>query len=165
VDYKFFTEKKASNFFHAIVANNTDILDPTYYNAENIEWACLILDSRIIYVNFEAFLIPMLDFANYKENPQNPSRTLKPKFTNEANTYTEIKAIADFTKGEQLFENPGYNGDHLLLYHGISLPDSYSNCYSMSLTFSERQDDPLKTRRKEFFSKYFLFDRNHIDMM
>jgi len=140
-------------------------LDPELYTAENFQWAILTLDSRLIYVDYEAFLIPMLDFANFGENQKTyPTKLFRPKFNEEYIT-TEIKAENNFARGSQILVNPGQTGDQYLLHHGISIPNSKSNCYSLSLSFSDRQDDPLKDIRKEFFSSYFLFDQNHFDMM
>lgn len=155
-------EKKARNYYHAIVANNTDIMDPEFFNEENLEWACLILDSRLIYVDYEAFLIPMLDFANYKESTQNPTKILRAKF-DESYTTTEIKAMEDVGANSQIFENLGYSNDNYLLYHGIVLKDNSHDCYSLSLSFSERQDDSLREQRRTFFGKYFLYDKSNSD--
>jgi hypothetical protein len=141
--------------------NNTQTLDPNFYNIENIEWACMILDSRIIYVNYEAFLIPMLDFANYREVTE---KALRLKF-DEAYQTTQIKADSLISKDSQVFVNLGMSNENYLLYHGIALRDNSHDCYSVSLSFSERQDDELKANRKEFFAKYFLYDKNDIDQM
>jgi hypothetical protein len=124
----------------------------------------MILDSRIMYVDFEAFLIPMVDFANYKENPKNPLRIFKAKF-DETYTTTDIKAGYDVKKGDQLFEDLGYTNDNYLVHHGIALEDNYHDCYSIQLSFSERHDDNLNEMRKEFFGHFFLYDKNHIDVM
>jgi hypothetical protein len=153
VDYKFLLEKKARYLYTAIVVNNTDTLDPEFYNKENIEWACLILDSRLIYVDFQAYLIPMLDFANYKENPINPNRFLNPKFSENS---ASIKAGYDVKKDEQLYENLKYSNDKYLLYHGITLENNYHDCYLMNRSFLSRKEDKLKQQRKSFFAKFFL---------
>lgn len=155
-------EKKARNYYHSLVANNTDVFDKEFFNEENIEWACLILDSRLIYVDYEAFLIPMLDFANYKEYSENPSRVFRAKFNSEYTT-TQIKTMQEVGANSEIFENLGYSNDNYLLYHGFVLPENSHDCYSVTLSFSERQDDNLKEQRKAFFSKYFLFDKTNSD--
>jgi hypothetical protein len=157
-------ETRARNFHHALVVNNTDVFDAEFYSEKNIEWACLILDSRLIAVNFESFLIPMLDFVNYAENSQSPERLFRPRF-NEAYTTTEVKANSLVREGDEIFENLGYNNDNYLLYHGIVLRDNSYDCYSMSLSFTERQDDNLRETRKTFFGRYFLYDKNNLDLM
>jgi hypothetical protein len=147
-----------------MVANNTNEFDQDFFNTENLEWACMILDSRLMYINYEAFLIPMLDFANYQEDEENPTRTFRPKF-DEGYSKTDIKTQGNYAKDKQVFENIGYSGDNYLLYHGISLPNNGHDCYSTSLTFSEKQEDNLREYRKAFFARYFLFDKNDIDQM
>jgi hypothetical protein len=58
------------------------------------------------------------------------------------------------------------DGDSLLIYYGTTLENNEENdCYSLSLTFTERKDDNLASQRSQFFSKYFLFDRNHFDVI
>lgn len=124
----------------------------------------MILDSRIKYVDYEAFLLPMVDFANFRENPENPSRVFKANFDS-AYTKTVINAPYDLKRDEQLFVNIGFNNDNYLLYHGFVLKDNSHDCYSTSLSFSERQDDPLREHRKVFFARYFLYDKNVQDQM
>jgi len=157
-------EKKANNYFHAIVKNNTNLFEVDFYNVENIEWACMILDSRLIYVDYEAFLIPMLDFANYAESKENPTRVFRAKF-NEEYTQTSIKSQANVEKGAELFENLGYSNENYLLYHGLAFKDNTHDCFIISLSFSGKQDDNLKEIRKTFFARYFLYDKNNDDSM
>ena len=47
----------------------------------------MILDTRLVYINFEAFLVPMLDFANFETS----SPVVKLKF-DEAYKNSEILA-------------------------------------------------------------------------
>jgi len=164
IDYKFLIEKKAKNYYHGIVANNTEQFDQDYFNEENIKWACMILDSRLMYIDYEAFLIPMLDFANYAENEQDKNKIFRAKF-NEDYTKSEVKAMKNFIRDHDVYESLGYNNDNYLIYHGIALKENFHDCYSISLTFSERQDDNLREKRITYFSKYFLYDKNDIDQM
>jgi hypothetical protein len=156
------SERKSRNIYNAIVANNTNVFDPEFYNQENIEWACLILDSRLIYIGYQAFLVPMLDFANYRENPVNPTKVLKPEFDKDN---TEIKALYDIKKSEQVYVDLGSSNNDLLLHHGITLENNYHDCYLLTLGFTSIHEDPLKNERKKFFAKFFLYDSNEVDLM
>ena len=143
-----------------MVKNNTDVLDPLFFNEENLEWACMILDSRLIYIDYEAFLVPMLDFANF--DPTLP--VFKGKF-DETYSKSEIKTTSSIREDTQIFRNIGFNNENYLLYHGLALKNNQQECFSLSLTFSERKDDSLKTNRASFFAKYFLYDKNDADLM
>jgi hypothetical protein len=105
----------------------------------------------------------MLDLANYRESTKNPLKVNKPRFNPETKV-AEIKAIDYFAENFQVFINPGLNSDHYLIYHGFVLDPNVHDCYSLTLSFMDRDDD-LKYKRKEFFSKYFLFDSNDTDEM
>jgi hypothetical protein len=144
--------------------NHTDVFDTDFWNVENFEWAILIIDSRISYVDFEGFLVPMLDLANYRESTKNPSKLFKPRFNPDTHI-AEIKAIDYSAQDFQVWTNPGLNSDHYLIYHGFVLDPNVHDCYSLTLSFSERNDDDLRFKRKQFFSKYFLFDHNDNDEM
>ena len=122
----------------------------------------MILDSRLIYVDYEAFLVPMLDFANYQENTE---KAFRAKFEEGNPESTLIKSDSSITKGSQVFLNLGYSNQNYLLYHGIALKDNSHDCYAITATFTERQEDELREQRKNFFAKYFLFDKNEIDQM
>ena len=112
----------------------------------------MILDTRAIYIDYEAFLVPMLDFENYDTN----QAVFKAKF-DEGYKVSEIRARSSVRADEQIFRNIGFNNENYLLYHGIALKDNPQDCYSLSLSFSERKDDSLKTNRAQFFARYFLF--------
>ncbi len=120
----------------------------------------MILDTRLVYINFEAFLVPMLDFANF--DTKDP--VLKPKF-DEAYEKSEIKASVSHRQDDEIFRNIGFNNENYLIYHGLALSDNAQDCYSLSLSFSDRKDDSLKKNRAAFFAKYFLYDKNEYDFM
>jgi len=164
VDYRILFEKRLRGFQSAMFDKNQSIFNSEHYNKENLEWALHILDSRLRTVNFENALIPMLDFINCKDNPKNPSKIQKIVLNAETN-HSESKAMADFAKDSQVFDSYGYNNDILLTYQGFALEDGYFDCYSFSATFSERKDDNLISKRKDFFQKFFMFDRTHIDLL
>jgi len=122
----------------------------------------LILDSRLIYINYEGFLVPMLDFANYRENTVNPTKIFNPKFSNDD---ANINSLYDLKKDDQIFIGLNISNDALLLHHGITLENNYYDCYLLNIGFTSRHEDPLKIERKNFFSKFFLYDSNHVDQM
>jgi hypothetical protein len=124
----------------------------------------MTIDSRATYIDYEAFLAPMLDIANFKESTKNPLKLNKNKFEPETNT-AEIKAIDFYSQNFQVYVNPGLNSDHYLIYHGFVLDPNVHDCYSLSLSFSDKSDDDLRDKRKQFFAKYFLFDSNENDEM
>lgn len=78
----------------------------------------------------------------------------------------EVTINKAITKGSEIKINPNLTGDNLLIYHGITLENNEEqDCLSLSLTFSERKEDPLVSKRTQFFGKYFLYDRNHFDII
>lgn len=156
-------ERKSQSLYGSLIKNNTDIFNTEVFTEENLEWGCLILDSRMIYIDYEAFLIPMLDLAHYKESEKNPSRVQKLKF--EENGESLVKSQSDFSKGQEVFENIGYNSDNYLLYKGVVLENNFHDCYALTVSFSDKSEDGLKEYKKNVFSKYFLFDSNVQDLM
>jgi len=156
------TERRSQSMY-SLVQNNTDFFNLDIFTELNLEWACFILDSRMIYIDYEAFLVPMLDFAHPKESSNNPSRVLKLKF--EENGESIVRAMTDFQKGQEVFENSGFNSDNYLLYKGAILENNFHDCYSLAASFTEKSEDGLKEFRKAVFSRYFLFDSNVSDLM
>lgn len=147
----------------SLVVNNTQIFNPEYFNESNFEWACFILDSRMIYIDYEAFLVPMLDIFQPKQSHKNPYKVLKLKFEENGNSI--VKAIDNFEKGKEVFENIGFNSDNYLLYKGLVIENNFLDCYSLSASFNDKAEDGLKDIRKAVFSRYFLFDSNVSDLM
>lgn len=85
---------------------------------------------------------------------------------NKESNKIEVKTNKFLVKNQEVKINPKLNGDYLLMYYGLTLDNNEENdCLSLSLTFSERKDDKLIAERTKFFSKYFLFDRNHFDII
>ena len=106
----------------------------------------------------------MVDFANFRENPENPSKVFRANF-DPSYSRTVITSPSDIKKDEQVYVNIGFNSDNYLLYHGFVLKDNSHDCYSVSLSFSEKNDDPLKDHKRAFFGRYFLYDKNTVDLM
>ena len=146
-----------------LVQNNTDVFNMDVFTFENLEWACFTLDSKEITIDFETFLVPMLDLVQLKESPVNPSRVLKVKF--EENGDAIVRAMADFSKGEPVFENFGLNSDDYLIHKGQVLENNFHDCYSVSASFNDKAEDGLKEYRKAVFARYFLLDSDVSDNM
>ena len=147
-----------------ILKNQGAEINADVWNEENLEWAIMIIDSRIKYIDYEAFLVPMYDIADFRESKHDPSKVTKLKFSENTN-HTIVTAIDDFKKDQEIFENVGLNSDYYLLYQGVVVEPNSNDCYSITLSFSERKDDELKYKRRDFFSKYFLYDSNESDEM
>ena len=105
----------------------------------------------------------MLDLVAIGENPKNPTKVQKISLS-ETNHSTS-NALTDFTKNSQLYDNLGLSNDVYLVHHGLVLENNFNDCYNLQLTFSERKEDSLIDKRKEFFQKFFMFDRIHVDLM
>ena len=108
-------------------------------------------------------LVPMLDLVKCKENPKNPAKTQK--ITLSPEIIVESRALSDFTKNSEVYDNYGQTNEIYLIYHGFILEDNFFDCYSFAATFTERREDPLAQKRKSFFEKFFLYDKSHIDLM
>lgn len=128
-----------------------------------MEWVFLIIDSRAKSLNYELCLVPMLDLVDIKENSKNPTKIQK--ITVSQDQLVEAKAISDFSQGEEVYDNLGLSNDIYLVYHGIVLESNFYDCYNLQLTFTERKEDNLINKRKDFFQKFFMFDKTHIDLM
>jgi hypothetical protein len=156
-------EKKSKIFQSGIFEKNVELFNPELFNKENVEWVFLIIDSRAKTINYELCLVPMIDFVSIRENPRNPSKIQKINVDN--NLRLEARAIVDFSKGEEVYDNLGLSNDLYLIYHGVVLENNFHDCYSIQVTFTERKEDSLMNKRKDFFQKFFMFDKAHIDLM
>lgn len=105
----------------------------------------------------------MIDFVAIRENPRNPTKTQK--ISLDKNQVVEARAISDFLVGEEVFDNLGLSNDNYLVYQGIILENNFHDCYNLQVTFSERKEDNLMNKRKDFFQKFFMFDKSHVDLM
>lgn len=87
-------------------------------------------------------------------------------YENEFNNNTvTVKTNSSFKKQSEVKVGSKSSGDSLLIYYGIAMDNNPHDCLSLSLTFSERKDDKLVSERSAYFGKYFLFDRNHFDLI
>lgn len=150
-------------FQSALFEKHPDLFNPEVFNAENIEWIFHIIDSRAKIINYELTLLPMIDLFAISENQSNPTKVQKLSWIN--SQIIEATAISDFSKGEQIYDNLGLSNDIYVVYHGIVLKNNFNDCYNLQATFSERKEDNLLNKRKDFFQKFFMFDKTHIDLM
>jgi len=137
------------------------LFDPEIFHEENVEWAISLIDSRVFTVRFRTLLIPMIDNIRLNGEAGEQARD----FSKESEWVFELKSNDDYQVNDELKRNPKLTGDLLLVHHGITLDNNKYDCLSLGLTFSERKDDRLAGKRTEFFGKYFLYDRNHYDLI
>lgn len=123
----------------------------------------LLLNNYFIcfFLLYRSVFAPMLDSFRFEVS----DFKLEKSFNSE--TYNvEVRVNKGISKNQEVKVNPNLSGDNLLMYHGITLENNEDNdCYSLSLTFTERKEDPLISKRSKFFGKYFLYDRNHFDVI
>lgn len=105
----------------------------------------------------------MLDFIHFDENRINPGKYFKPTFTE--NSFVDFKSINNYKKDDQVFTKLPQNNEYFLIYHGEVVEDNEHDCYSLTLSFTEKQGDALSEKRKQFFQKFFLYDKNEFDLM
>lgn len=142
---------------------NPELFNSEIFNKENMEWIFLTIDTRLKLVENSLRIVPMLDFLLIGENPQNPTKIQKISLFD--SQIIKAVAIADFSKGDMIYDNLGLSNDILMVYHGTVLENNSFDCYNLQLTFTERREDNLILKRKDFFQKFFMFDKNHIDLM
>lgn len=107
-----------------------------------------------------SLFLPMLDSFRFT------SDNYEINYNSEFNDpIVKVKSNVNFKKQSEVKINPKSSGDSLLIYYGISLDNNNHDCLSLSLTFSERKDDKLVSERSAYFGKYFLYDRNHFDLI
>jgi histone-lysine N-methyltransferase SETD3 len=132
-------------------SNSSDI-----FTFENYRWANAILDSRSIWWQGQRHLVPMLDFVNCKEGPENPSRvhSTTTASTGRGSDVAITKAPWAFKRGEQVFENYGQPNHIYYMYHGFVLqnvPDkgiigNSHDCLHMDFVMKEDELAALKSR-------------------
>ena len=159
VDYKIAIEKRSRALVRGLFSKHPELFDAEIFNEDNVEWALHLIDSRIQNIGHRSIFAPLLDFFRFSASNNELIKQTE-------NQNVSIKVNFDIKKGEEIMYNPKLSSDHLLMYYGIVLENNEDNdCYSISLTFSERKDDSLASKRSAFFSKYFLYDSNHFDLI
>lgn len=156
-------DKKARNIHDAYTKTFPSLFDKEVFSIENIDWAITTIESRLIFLNFEGFLLPMLDLMAFGANKINPTKVIS--FEKDDNFNFTFKAISSFGAKTTIYDNPGFSNERLLVSTGKVSVGSTTDCYNIVLSFSGKKDDTLSKKRAEFFSKYFMFDQGHFDVM
>lgn len=155
-------DKKIRGINEAFVGGYPDIFDKDVFSNENIEWALLTVESRLQFINYEGVLFPMYDLVSFGVNPNDKTKQSNHLYENEKIT---IKAITSFESGQEIFDHPSLQNERLLISYGRITKDSPEDCFGINLSYTTKKEDQLAKKRVEFFSKYFLYDQGHIDMM
>lgn len=155
-------DKKIRGINEAFVGGYPDVFDKDIFSVENIEWALLTVESRIQFTNYEGVLFPMYDLISFAVNPNDKAKH-STQIT-EGDKLT-IKAISNFQKGQEIYDHPNLQNERLLISYARITKDSNDDCFSLTLSYTTKKEDQLAKKRVEFFSKYFLYDQGHIDMM
>ncbi len=156
-------DKKARNIHDAYTKAFPSLFDKEIFSIENIDWAITTIESRLIFLNYEGFLFPMLDLMSFGANKINPSKVIS--FDKDENLNFTFKAITSFGAKTTIYDNPGFSNERLLVSTGKVSVGSNTDCYNIVLSFSGKKEDSLSKKRSEFFSKYFMFDQGHFDVM
>ena len=156
-------DKKARGMHEAYTQQHPDVFDKDIFSVSNIEWALLTVESRLIFVNYEGFLMPMLDLISYSPNKQNPSKFMTPVVDKDLTI--KFKSINSFNQGDLLYDNPNLPNEKLLVSFGKVSPGSTADCLNLVLSFTQRKEDEMSKKRVDFFAKYFMFDQGHYDVM
>ena len=82
------------------------------FTVENLEWALLTVESRVKFINYQAYMLPMIDLFSLKNNRDN-SKKKNESFTDDKAPV--IKAFDKFNKGDVLYDNDGLGNDSLLI--------------------------------------------------
>ncbi len=168
VDYKIQSEQRAKNIVNGLLKNHKDLFDENIFNEENIEWSIYIYDSMIQYAGYRSMIIPYLDFMEITSEETGEIIKTSSSLAENNLEYSINLQFKNYkiSKNQEIKRNIKMNGDFLLTYHGIVLDNNEEyDCLSLGLSFSERTDDKYSNERIKFFGKFFLFDRNHYDLI
>lgn len=125
--------------------------------------SCEICRLPVNILTLRSMIIPIVDLCNIDIPKANPSYVTR--FKLDSNDKARFFAPQAMAKGDELVLSFGYNSDHLLLHYGKVIEPNPNDCLSLGMSFSERKDDNLIGKRSAFFGKYFLYDRNHFDLI
>lgn len=168
VDYKVQLDARARNIYKGIILPNTEKFNPEHFNQENIEWALSVFDSQLQFSRFRSLVLPYINFFELS-GVEGVGSTAVTTVDKEGNTFiinVDIFGNSKVATGSVMKRNPKMSGDNIMVYYGTTLDSNDANdCLSLGLTFSERKDDKLASERISFFSKFFLYDRNHYDLI
>lgn len=161
---RLFIEKKARGINDAFIGSHSNIFDKDVFTVANIEWALLTVESKAQFVNWEAFLIPMYDFVTYGSHRDSPHKIGESNLSYEPFSIS-FKAMANFKADDPILVNPKLPNSKILQSYAQVVKDSAFDCFALTLSFSSRSEDTFSKKRIDFFSKYFLFDQSHYDVM
>lgn len=165
MEYHLYLDNKASGIFRTIVQGYPDIFDKELFSKDNIYWALTVIDNRLLFSNWEASLIPMIDCITFgvRENDNENEGKFSPQV--DENRNLRIPAQSKFAKGSLIVDNIGFSNEKLVMSYGQFIQGLSKDCFTLSVSFTGIKEDTLAYKRKEFFSKYFLFDQNHHDLV
>lgn len=106
----------------------------------------------------------MYDFVTYGINTSKPEKVGGSELKYDPFNI-DFKALVSYKAGDPIIENPKLPNSRLLLSYGQVIKNSSNDCFSLTLSFSNRSEDSISKKRIDFFSKYFLFDQSHYDVM
>eukprot|EP00759_Apiculatamorpha_spiralis_P053224 PhF_6_TR6130/c0_g1_i1/m.9085/K19199/SETD3; histone-lysine N-methyltransferase SETD3 len=130
--------------------NYPDVFPMEYFTWDNYKWALGILNTRMIWWDFEPHLVPMLDMINCKEGPA-PGVVARPHRTFSEHVYAVTKAPWGFNVGDEVFENYGQNNPYYFYSHGFVLQPNSVDCASLNIP------GPKNKEMSELFRKYELY--------
>ncbi len=154
---------KAEGIFKSVVKEYPEVFDVEKFSVENIYWALVTVESRILFINYQAFLLPMLDCVTFEESKVDKKRSFTPEvLTDGTINFFSMDKVA---KDDLITENVKFPNDKLLMSYGQVVRNYSQDCYSITVAFSSNADDKLHETRRDFFGKYFLYDQNHHDLV
>lgn len=180
IEYKLSIDNRVGAIYNTFVKEYPDVFDEGIFCKENLEWALYTVDSKMVFVGYEAFIIPMLEYFKMgisKVNGQEKrtsTNELKRRhydhdtgYSDESQPLIQVKFYAqdNFTANSVITENPKFANDRLLISYGRFVLDKPDDCFNISLSFSAKKEDSLAKERERFFQKYFLFDMNNHDIV
>ena len=153
-------ENKSQGIFKNVIQAYPEYFDEEKFSAQNIEWALNIVESRVLYANFQSFLLPMLDSVSFESQDE----FFNPEINNETRV---VKVLSDkaFKKNDKISLLMNLRNERYLLYYGRIVENYKYDCFTFSLSFSSKKEDSLAQRRVSFYQKYFLFDSNEVDLI
>lgn len=180
IEYKLNLDNRVGAIYNTFVKEYPDVFDEGIFCKENLEWAIYTVDSRMVFVGYEAFIVPMLEYFKMsisKVNGQEKrTSTTEVKrrhydhdtgYSDESQPLIQVKFFAqdNFSANSVITENPKFSNDKLLISYGKFVLDKPDDCFNISLSFSAKKEDSLAKERERFFQKYFLFDMNNHDIV
>lgn len=163
MEYYLFLDNKANWIFQTIILGYPDVFDKYLFSKENIFWALTVIDNRLLFSNWKGFLIPMVDSITFGERETQIERKFSPQIDEDGSL--RIPANFIFKKDSLIVDNIGFSNEKLVMSYGQFIQEYSKDCFTLRVSFTGIKDDHLADKRKEFFSKYFLFEENHHDIV